>query len=187
MVCGICGLMGFKHPVPHTFLIFYSHLAKVFGEVVNVCRCYQSETVDNITGLPDGWVVKFSKSKSQPYYYNINTLQSQWEPPHNANQDILKKYMAENYTATGPLTSSFEGEGNQAGKIRCAHLLVKHNKSRRASSWKQVSLNGRVYDGCHRPFGIERGLIQYRQRLLGQKKMQGLSLRDSRRGFEPTS
>jgi NIMA-interacting peptidyl-prolyl cis-trans isomerase 1 len=99
-----------------------------------------SETVDNITGLPDGWVVKFSKSKSQPYYYNINTLQSQWEPPHNANQDILKKYMAENYTATGPLTSSFEGEGNQAGKIRCAHLLVKHNKSRRASSWKQAEI-----------------------------------------------
>jgi NIMA-interacting peptidyl-prolyl cis-trans isomerase 1 len=49
--------------------------------------------------------------------------------------------MAANYPALGPLSSDGEA-AKPHGKIRCAHLLVKHNESRRASSWKQVRLNG---------------------------------------------
>lgn len=82
-------------------------------------------------------MVKYSKSKSLPYYFNVNTSQSQWEPPRDANQDILKRYMSENFSTTGPVQPT-EGAGKQLGKIRCSHLLVKHNQSRRASSWKQV-------------------------------------------------
>ena len=93
--------------------------------------------IDQTTGLPENWIVKFSSSKSLPYYFNATTLQSQWEPPREANQDILKRYMAENFSTSGPLTPS---DSKQQGKIRCAHLLVKHNESRRPSSWKEVSL-----------------------------------------------
>lgn len=91
--------------------------------------------IDQTTGLPESWIVKFSKSKSLPYYFNVNTSQSQWEPPREANQDILKRYMAENFSTSGPLAPS---DGRQQGKIRCAHLLVKHSESRRPSSWKEV-------------------------------------------------
>ncbi|KAF8252666.1 peptidyl-prolyl cis-trans isomerase ssp-1 [Wilcoxina mikolae CBS 423.85] len=80
--------------------------------------------MDQNTGLPEGWVVKYSKSKSLPYYFNVNTSQSQWQPPDGADQGILEQYMAANYP----------------GKIRCVHLLVKHNESRRASSWKQAEI-----------------------------------------------
>lgn len=39
-----------------------------------------------------------------------------------------------------PVTTLTPSEGGgQAGKIRCSHLLVKHDGSRRPSSWKEVS------------------------------------------------
>ncbi|KAI5821231.1 hypothetical protein BZA77DRAFT_348430 [Pyronema omphalodes] len=92
--------------------------------------------IDQTTGLPQGWIVKFSKSRSLPYYFNVNTNQSQWEPPHDANQDLLKRYMADNYSSPGLSASG----GGHEGKIRCAHLLIKHNQSRRPSSWKQAEI-----------------------------------------------
>lgn len=46
--------------------------------------------------------------------------------------------MANKYPATTLMPS--EG-GGQAGKIRCSHLLVKHDGSRRPSSWKEVSFS----------------------------------------------
>ncbi|NWW60013.1 PIN1 isomerase, partial [Ifrita kowaldi] len=47
------------------------------------------------------------------YYFNHLTNASQWERP----------------TGAGP-----RGE---PGRVRCSHLLVKHNQSRRPSSWRQ--------------------------------------------------
>ncbi|KAL7273556.1 peptidyl-prolyl cis-trans isomerase Pin1 [Rhizina undulata] len=88
------------------------------------------------TGLPENWTVRFSKSKNLPYYFNTHTSQSQWEPPKEADQEKLKVYMAQNYSV--PALSMSEGaSASNAGKIRCSHLLVKHNQSRRPSSWKQ--------------------------------------------------
>ncbi|TGZ82130.1 rotamase-domain-containing protein [Ascodesmis nigricans] len=93
--------------------------------------------MDSTTGLPTPWTVRWSKSKSLPYYFNPQTSVSQWEPPINTNQDLLKAYMAANYSDRGPLMAS---EPPAAGKIRCAHLLVKHNQSRRPSSWKDAKI-----------------------------------------------
>ncbi|RPA98488.1 peptidyl-prolyl cis-trans isomerase [Choiromyces venosus 120613-1] len=40
-----------------------------------------------------------------------------------------------------PVNSIAPSEGGgQAGKIRCAHLLVKHKDSRRPSSWKEANI-----------------------------------------------
>lgn len=47
--------------------------------------------------------------------------------------------MAANYSERGPLQPGPASSASQ-GKIRCAHLLVKHNQSRRASSWKQAEI-----------------------------------------------
>jgi len=66
------------------------------------------------TGLPPGWEVRHSNSKNLPYYFNPSTKESRWEPP--------------------------EGTDSLEGKIRCAHLLVKHRDSRRASSWREAQI-----------------------------------------------
>ena len=60
--------------------------------------------------LPEGWVTRTSKSTGKTYYFNLQTNESQWDKPSG---------------------------GAKEGKVRASHLLVKHNESRRPSSWRQ--------------------------------------------------
>ncbi|OIW32902.1 rotamase-domain-containing protein [Coniochaeta ligniaria NRRL 30616] len=84
------------------------------------------------TGLPSGWEVRHSNSKNLPYYFNAAEKNSRWEPPEGTNTEKLKVYMAKYHSGT------FQpAEGAQPGKIRAAHLLVKHAESRRPSSWRE--------------------------------------------------
>ena len=85
------------------------------------------------TGLPAGWEVRHSNSKNLPYYFNQAEKISRWEPPAGADTEKLKQYMATYHTK--PLVA----EDSHPGKIRAAHLLVKHKDSRRPASWKEVS------------------------------------------------
>ncbi|VDP17211.1 unnamed protein product [Schistosoma margrebowiei] len=55
-----------------------------------------------------------TSDKRKPYYVNTVTNESQWEYPQH------------------PVIST--------NKVRCLHLLVKHNESRRPSSWKQQNI-----------------------------------------------
>ncbi|XP_042200590.1 peptidyl-prolyl cis-trans isomerase NIMA-interacting 1 [Callorhinchus milii] len=64
--------------------------------------------------LPSGWEKRMSRNTGQIYYFNHMSNQSQWERP----------------------TGSDSG-GGEHDKVRCSHLLVKHNQSRRPSSWRQ--------------------------------------------------
>ncbi|KAL1643888.1 peptidyl-prolyl cis-trans isomerase Pin1 [Diplodia intermedia] len=88
------------------------------------------------TGLPPGWEVRTSKSKGLPYYFNTKTTESRWDSPEGTDPDKLKLFMA-NYhsTKTGDAVS---GGSNDA--IRAAHLLVKHEGSRRPSSWREAKI-----------------------------------------------
>ncbi|KAF2862346.1 rotamase-domain-containing protein [Piedraia hortae CBS 480.64] len=90
------------------------------------------------TGLPAGWEVRHSNSKNLPYYFNNQTKESQWEPPADTDSETLKHYMGQYHTAKSGPTSI--APTNLEGKIRCAHLLVKHNGSRRPSSWRQANI-----------------------------------------------
>jgi len=63
--------------------------------------------------LPKGWEQRVSRSTGQVYYLNVYTKESQWERP---TQDANPK-------------------DNE--RIRASHLLVKHNQSRRPSSWRE--------------------------------------------------
>jgi len=94
---------------------------------------------DPQTGLPPDWTVRWSKSKSLPYYFHSTTSTSQWEPPSETNTEALKSYMAQHFSSA-PLQPTSASTSQNAGKIRCAHLLVKHRNSRRASSWKQAEI-----------------------------------------------
>lgn len=96
-----------------------------------------STTAD--TGLPAQWEVRHSNSKNLPYYFNASTKESRWEPPLGTDADKIKTYMALHHSAAAN-PSAAVGAAQQNGKIRAAHLLVKHRDSRRPSSWKEPEI-----------------------------------------------
>uniref|UniRef100_A0A4W6DKH1 Peptidyl-prolyl cis-trans isomerase n=1 Tax=Lates calcarifer TaxID=8187 RepID=A0A4W6DKH1_LATCA len=65
--------------------------------------------------LPSGWEKRMSRSSGKVYYFNHITNASQWERPVG------------------------DGRG-EPDKVRCSHLLVKHNQSRRPSSWREQNI-----------------------------------------------
>jgi len=69
--------------------------------------------------LPAGWEKRVSRSNGQAYYLNVYTKESQWDTPTKE---------AEPASSSGP------------NKVQSSHLLVKHNESRRASSWRQENI-----------------------------------------------
>jgi NIMA-interacting peptidyl-prolyl cis-trans isomerase 1 len=81
--------------------------------------------------------VRHSNSKNLPYYFNAATKESRWEPPSGTDSEKLKVYMALHHSAS---TFGADGNGVNEGKIRAAHLLVKHKESRRPKSWKEVGV-----------------------------------------------
>ncbi|KAK4041088.1 hypothetical protein C8A01DRAFT_34822 [Parachaetomium inaequale] len=90
------------------------------------------------TGLPPNWEVRHSQSKNLPYYFNAADKVSRWEPPAGTDTDKLKLYMAAYHSNKGLAAGT--GEDRQPGKIRAAHLLVKHRDSRRPSSWRENAI-----------------------------------------------
>ncbi|KAF2159412.1 hypothetical protein M409DRAFT_60875 [Zasmidium cellare ATCC 36951] len=97
------------------------------------------------TGLPAGWEVRHSNSKNLPYYFNPGSKESRWEPPQDTDSEALKHYMGQYHTAN--LRSDLDVQQKLEGKIRCAHLLVKHAGSRRPSSWREAEIT-RSKDGA---------------------------------------
>jgi NIMA-interacting peptidyl-prolyl cis-trans isomerase 1 len=91
------------------------------------------------TGLPPNWEVRHSNSKNLPYYFNTTTSTSFWEPPPETDTEKLKAYMAQHHTSAAT-TGRPSGAHSTEGKIRVAHLLVKHRDSRRPSSWREAEI-----------------------------------------------
>ncbi|KAK7427179.1 peptidyl-prolyl cis-trans isomerase Pin1 [Neonectria magnoliae] len=89
------------------------------------------------TGLPSGWEVRHSNSKNLPYYFNAAEKVSRWEPPAGTDTEKLKHYMAAYHSAD---TRPGDVPDATEGKIRAAHLLVKHRDSRRPSSWREADI-----------------------------------------------
>jgi len=78
-----------------------------------------------------------STSKGLPYYFNSQTKQSSWDPPQGLTEEQIKQLPG----AKEYLNQSGGGPGSGSGdKVRASHLLVKHQGSRRPSSWKEVWL-----------------------------------------------
>lgn len=84
-----------------------------------------------------GWEVRHSNSKNLPYYFNPSTKESRWEPPSGTDSETLKYYMGQYHSSS--LRPDGAGQ-KQEGKIRAAHLLVKHRDSRRPSSWREEKI-----------------------------------------------
>lgn len=88
--------------------------------------------------------MRHSNSKGLPYYFNSVDKVSRWEPPAGTDSDKLKHYMANHHSAAGQRGSAAAAATSNAGapegKIRAAHLLVKHRDSRRPSSWREAEI-----------------------------------------------
>ncbi|KAH0837897.1 THO complex subunit 1 transcription elongation factor-domain-containing protein [Lanmaoa asiatica] len=71
-----------------------------------------------------GWEIRMSSTHKVPYYFNVNTNASTWESP--LPKDELRKLPGAHYL--------------EPPQIRASHLLIKHNESRRPSSWKESTI-----------------------------------------------
>jgi len=84
------------------------------------------------------WVVKLSSSRKVPYYLNLETHESRWEPPPALTLEQL--------LALPGASDLLDQYGNpkeapgEPGQIRASHFLVKHRDSRRPSSWKSENI-----------------------------------------------
>ncbi|MCJ1282279.1 Peptidyl-prolyl cis-trans isomerase NIMA-interacting protein 1 [Xylographa opegraphella] len=90
--------------------------------------------MQSTAGLPPSWEVRHSNSKNLPYYFNTSTKESRWEPPSGTDTEALKSYMATHHSSAPIRSPDVAKDG---GKIRAAHLLIKHKDSRRPSSWRE--------------------------------------------------
>jgi NIMA-interacting peptidyl-prolyl cis-trans isomerase 1 len=68
------------------------------------------------------------------YYYNRRTKESTWDLPEGIDPKNIKGY------ANNQDPQNIDPLEGGDGRIRASHLLVKHDKSRRPSSWKEVRI-----------------------------------------------
>lgn len=80
--------------------------------------------------------MRHSNSKNLPYYFNAADKVSRWEPPSGTDTEKLKKYMATHHSGS----AAGQAAGKPEGKIRAAHLLIKHRDSRRPASWRESDI-----------------------------------------------
>lgn len=77
-----------------------------------------------------------SSTHKVPYYFNVNTNSSTWDPP--LPKDEIRKLPGAHYL-------------EQPTQIRASHLLIKHKESRRPSSWKEVRDISPIVDAMFLP------------------------------------
>lgn len=90
-----------------------------------------------------GWEIRFSNSRQLPYFYNSTAGTSVWEQPEELSEDQVASLPGAHFLK--PTSNGSGGGGTAAAAaantVRASHLLVKHNQSRRPSSWKEVSIH----------------------------------------------
>ncbi|GHJ90370.1 hypothetical protein NliqN6_6772 [Naganishia liquefaciens] len=94
------------------------------------------------------WQVRWSNSKSLPYFYNTATDESRWEPPQGMTPEQVYALPGakESYErqqqqlAAQAQTGSVQDSAGGEEKVRASHLLIKHKDSRRPASWKNPNI-----------------------------------------------
>lgn len=80
--------------------------------------------------------IRMSRSKKAPYFFNTETHESFWDaPPELTAEDIQKLPGYEQLSGSATKTGS-----EKPSQVRASHLLVKHEGSRRPSSWKEQKI-----------------------------------------------
>lgn len=85
------------------------------------------------------WEVRFSNTRKLPYFYDSVSGTSTWDQPEGLSVEQISKLPgASQYLGGGGQPAANASAGANAGTVRASHLLVKHAKSRRPSSHRQV-------------------------------------------------
>ena len=94
-----------------------------------------------------------SNSRQMPYFYHTETKESCWETPTGLTKEQVEQLPGAQFLRPASQAKSPQG-GGKPGQVRASHLLVKHNASRRPSSWKEVRLH--LYFLERHPYTINR-------------------------------
>ncbi|GAA5908248.1 peptidylprolyl isomerase ESS1 [Sporobolomyces salmoneus] len=95
--------------------------------------------------------IRFSNSRKRAYFYNASTQESRWEVPDQLSDSDLSTLPGAQYLSGSGGGSTFGqssssgavnggGGGGGTNRVRASHLLVKHQGSRRPSSWKDANI-----------------------------------------------
>lgn len=88
------------------------------------------------------WEVRFSESRQLPYFYNPVNHASMWELPPGVTQKQARQMpggeLLDLAHPDQPLSAAARDPAEDLKEVRASHLLVKHEGSRRPSSWKEV-------------------------------------------------
>ncbi|TPX36534.1 hypothetical protein SmJEL517_g01375 [Synchytrium microbalum] len=96
------------------------------GRQVLPTSIWRSDEVAHFLTIDSLLLERYSSSKSRLYYFNTETQTSQWEKPEGVE---ITPAAVDQPKSKAPTY-----------QVRASHLLVKHNQSRRPSSWKQATI-----------------------------------------------
>ncbi|KAI1291540.1 hypothetical protein EDD11_008855 [Mortierella claussenii] len=88
--------------------------------------------------LPNDWELRWSRSRNLPYFYNRVSAESRWQAPEGIDPSVVlafqKDYQSQHQQQQDEeMTEAAEGPK----RVKVSHLLVKHEESRRPSSWRE--------------------------------------------------
>ncbi|KAI6181772.1 Peptidyl-prolyl cis-trans isomerase [Aphelenchoides besseyi] len=92
--------------------------------------------------LPTGWEKRMSRSNDKVYFLNVYTGRSQWDRP----------------------TAPAEEDKKLPKSVQCLHILVKHEKSRRPSSWRTENITRSKEDARKILKGYHKELLELEQK-----------------------
>lgn len=102
--------------------------------------------------------IRFSNTRKRPYFYNSVSQQSRWEVPEALEGADLAQLQGAEHLSYSSNAAATEAETATNNKIRASHLLIKHNGSRRPSSWREKDITRSKEDAIEILKGHEKAL-----------------------------
>ncbi|KAF8950369.1 hypothetical protein CPC16_004819 [Podila verticillata] len=92
--------------------------------------------------LPKDWELRWSRSRSLPYFYNRATSESRWQAPEGVDPGVIIAFQNQHEKQQQAQSKDAHADNNPDAprSIRVSHLLVKHAESRRPSSWREATI-----------------------------------------------
>ncbi|ORY75051.1 hypothetical protein BCR35DRAFT_267997, partial [Leucosporidium creatinivorum] len=98
-------------------------------------------------------------SRKRPYFYNDSTKESLWEAPSSLDADSISQLKGFEYLSYSN-TPAAAPPAPSNNKVRASHLLIKHNQSRRAASWKSEHITRSKEEALEILKGHQQALLQ---------------------------
>ncbi|KAF9205971.1 hypothetical protein BGZ49_003215 [Haplosporangium sp. Z 27] len=85
--------------------------------------------------LPNDWELRWSRSRNLPYFYNRTSAESRWQAPDGVDPSVVLDFQKDYQSQHQQQEEQDKPDGLK--RVRVSHLLVKHEESRRPSSWRE--------------------------------------------------